>query len=203
MNTIVRCLLLTVALVALMIPATGSAQDRAAQNDGRLRIDLSGFDEVHGPALGIGTIFSTGRGRLTLKINKQIRAIAYELTYEFPDAAATPIVGTQFVNQAHFHVGQKHTTGSINVWLCQSSDNPAPGVLAASTPTCPSPSGTVAGSITPAKVLALPAQGFPAGEAGFDALLAALGSGAIYANVHTDRFPPGEIRGQVGDHNGH
>ena len=191
MNTIVRCLLLTVTLVALMIPATVSAQDTAAQNDGRLRIDLSGFDEVHGPTLGIGTIFSTGRGRLTLKINKQIREIAYELTYEFPDAAATPIVG------AHFHAGQKHTTGSINVWLCQSVDNPAPGVLAASTPICPSPSGTVAGRITPAMVLALPTQGFPAGEAGFDALLAALGTGAIYANVHTDRFPPGEIRGQL------
>ena len=203
MNTIVRCLSLTVTLVALMIPATGSAQERAAQNNAGLRIDLLGFNEVHGPTLGIGTIFSTGRGRLTLKINKQIREIAYELTYEFPDAAATPIVGMQFVNQAHFHAGQKHTTGSINVWLCQSADNPAPGVLAASTPTCPSPSGTVAGSITPAKVLALPTQGFPGGEAGFDALLAALGSGAIYANVHTDRFPPGEIRGQVGDHNDH
>ena len=46
-------------------------------------------------------------------------------------------------------------------------------------------------------MLALPGQGFPAGEDGFDALLRALRSGAIYANVHTDRFPPGEIRGQV------
>jgi hypothetical protein len=195
--------LLTVALVALTIPATVSAQDRAAQNDGRLRIDLSGFNEVHGPTLGVGTIFSTGRGRLTLKINKQNRGIDYELTYEFPDAAATPIVGTQFVNQAHFHVGQKHTTGSIYVWLCQSADTPAPAVVAASTPTCPSPSGKVTGTITPAMILALAAQGFPGGEAGFDALLAALESGAIYANVHTDRFPPGEIRGQVGDHNDH
>ena len=200
MTTIVRCPLLTVALVAFMIPATVSAQDRAAQNDRRLRIDLSGFNEVHGPGLGVGTIFSTGRGQLTLKINKQIRGIDYELTYEFPDAAATPIVGTQFVNQAHLHVGQRHTTGAIYVWLCQSADSPAPVV---NTPTCPSPSGKVTGTITPTMVLALPTQGFPGGEAGFDALLAALGSGAIYANVHTDRFPPGEIRGQVGDHNDH
>jgi hypothetical protein len=194
MNTFVRCLSLTVTLVALMIPATGSAQD-----DARVRIDLSGFNEVHGPTLGIGSIFSTGRGQLTLKINKQIRAIAYELTYEFPDAAATPIVGTQFVNQAHLHFGQKHTTGNINVWLCQSADNPAPSAVAVGTPICPSPSGTVAASITPAMVLSLASQGFPGGEAGFDALLAALGGGAIYANVHTDRFPPGEIRGQVGN----
>jgi len=201
MNTIVRCLSLTVALGALMIPATVSAQDTTVQNDGRLRIDLSGFNEVQGPTLGIGTLFSTGSGRLTFKINKQIREIAYELTYEFPDAAATPTVGTQFVNQAHFHAGQRHTTGSIYVWLCQSVDTPAPGVLAATTPTCPSPSGTVAGSITPAMVLALPIQGFPGGEAGFDALLAALGTGAVYGNVHTDRFPPGEIRGQIGRRN--
>jgi hypothetical protein len=189
-----------------MIPATGAAQDKAAQNDARLRIDLSGFNEVHAPTLGIGpslnagngAIFSTGNGQLTLKINKQNREIAYELTYQFPDAAATPVVGTQFVNQAHFHAGQKHTTGTINVWLCQSADNPAPAAVAPATPICPSPSGTVAGSVTPAMVLGLAGQGFPAGEAGFDALLAAMGSGAIYANVHTDRFPPGEIRGHVG-----
>jgi CHRD domain len=193
MNTFVRCLSLTVTLVALMISATGSAED-----DRRIRTDLSGFNEVLGPDLGIGALFSTGNGRLTLKIDRKSRQIAYELTYEFPDAVATPIVGTQFVNQAHLHLGQKHTTGGINVWLCQSADNPAPAAVAASTPACPSPSGTVAGSITPAMVLALAPQGFPGGEAGFDALLAALRSDAIYANVHTDRFPPGEIRGQVG-----
>jgi hypothetical protein len=178
-----------------LISATGSAQN--------VRTDLSGFNEVIGLNLGIGAIFSTGNSQLTLKINKQIREIVYELTYAFPDAAATPIVGTQFVNQAHLHFGQKHTTGGINVWLCQSADNPAPAEVAASTPICPSPSGTVAGSITPAKVLALPSQGFPGipgSQAGFDALLAALGSDAIYANVHTDRFPGGEIRGHVGDH---
>ena len=196
MYTTLRCL--TVAFVALMIPATVSAQ-----NDGRLRIDLSGFNEVHPPTLGIGSIFSTGSGRLTIKINKQIRSIDYELSYDFPDAAETPVVGTQFVNQAHFHFGQKHTTGAINVWLCQSADTPAPAAVAAATPTCPSPSGTVTGSITPAMVLALAGQGFPGGEAGFDALLAALGSGVIYANVHTDRFPPGEIRGQIGRQKDH
>jgi hypothetical protein len=206
MNTFLRCLSLTVTPVALMISATVSAEDNS-----RLRTDLSGFHEVHAPTLVVGptgpvlnapngAIFSTGNGQLTLKINKQSREIAYELTYAFPDAAATPLVGAQFVNQAHLHFGQKHTTGGINVWLCQSADNPAPAAVLATTPTCPSPSGTVTGSITPAKVLALAGQGFPAGELGFDALLDAIRSDAIYGNVHTDRFPPGEIRGQVGDH---
>jgi CHRD domain len=197
MNRFVRCLSPTVALVALMISATGSAQDA------RLRTGLSGFEEVQAGPPPIAAIFSTGNGQLTLKLNTQVRTIAYELTYQFPDAAATPVVGMQFVNQAHLHFGQRHTAGSITVWLCQSPDNPAPTAVTALTPMCPSPSGTVVGSITSAQVLALPTQGFPGGEQGFDALLAAMGSETIYANVHTDRFGGGEIRGQVGDHPPH
>ena len=195
MNRFVRTLVVAVALLPLTVPAIGAAHD----DNRHLRIELSGFNEVIGPNLGVGAVFSTGSGRLKLKIDKQNREIEYELSYEFPDAAATPTIGTQFVNQGHLHFGQRHTTGGINVWLCQSLDNPAPPAVAAETPTCPSPSGTVAGTITAAKVLALAAQGFPAGEDGFDALLDALRNGAIYGNVHTDRFPPGEIRGQFGD----
>jgi CHRD domain len=201
MNRFIRTLVV-VALLTLIVPATGSAQD----SNGQVQTDLSGFNEVHAPSLspagvfnaGNGSIFSTGNGQLKLKIDKQNREIEYELTYAFPDIN-TPVVGTQFVNQAHLHFGQKHTTGGIPVWLCQSADNVAPPA-AADTPQCPSPSGTVTGAITPAKVLELAGQGFPAGEDGFDALLEALANGNIYGNVHTDRFPPGEIRGHLGDH---
>jgi CHRD domain len=196
MKRFVKTLMVAGALLPLTVPAI----DAAENNNRRLRTDLSGFNEVHPPTLGIGAIFSTGSGRLTLKIDRQNREIDYELSYEFPDASDTPLVGAQFVNQAHLHFGQKHTAGGINVWLCQSADNPAPASVAASTPMCPSPSGTVNGTITPAKVLALAGQGFPAGDDGFDALLDALQNGAIYGNVHTDRFPPGEIRGHLGDH---
>src|SRR5262245_17889354 len=194
MNRSVRTIVATAGLLALIAPATGSADDR------RLRIKLTGFQEVIAPSLstatspvfsaGAGAIFSTGSGQLTLKIDRQNSMIEYELTYEFPDAAVTPITGTQFVNQAHLHFGQKHTTGAINVWLCQSADNMAP---VADVPTCPSPSGTVRGTITPAQILALTGQGFPGGQAGgFDALLEALQNEAIYGNVHTDKFPTGE-----------
>src|SRR5215470_2715560 len=198
MNRIVRIILVTAGLLALIAPATGSAEDNRNDN-GRLRIKLSGFQEVIPPNLGLGAIFSTGSGRLTLKVAKQNRTIDYELIYSFPDAAATPIVGAQFVNQAHLHFGQKHTTGGITVWLCQSADTPAPAAVAAVTPTCPSPSGTVSGTIAPGQVLALPGQGLPAGQDGFDALLEALQNDAIYGNVHTDKFPSGEIRGQFVD----
>jgi hypothetical protein len=204
MNRSVRTIVATAGLLALIAPATGSAHDDRNDN-GRLRINLTGFQEVIAPSnpasgfsAGAGAIFSTGSGRLKLKIDKQNRKIDYELTYSFPDAADTPLVGTQFVNQAHLHFGQKHTTGGITVWLCQSADNPAPAAAAAA-PTCPSPSGTVTGTIVPAQVLALAVQGLPAGDAGFDALLDALQNDAVYGNVHTDRFPGGEIRGQFAD----
>jgi len=196
MNRVVRTIVATAGLLALIAPATSSAHDD--RDNRRLRIDLSGFNEVIGPNLGVGALFSTGSGRLKLKIDKQNNLIEYELTYSFPDAAATPTVGAQFVNQAHLHFGQKHTTGGIPVWLCQSADAPAPAAVSASTPTCPSPSGTVTGTIAPGQVLALAAQGFPAGQAGFDALLDALQNDAVYGNVHTDRSPGGEIRGQFG-----
>jgi len=208
MNRSVRTIVATAGLLALIAPATSLADDK--NDDWRLRIKLTGFQEVIAPSLstanvfsaGAGAIFSTGSGQLTLKIDKRNREISYELTYSFPDAADTTIVGTQFVNQAHLHFGQKHTTGAINVWLCQSTtDNPAPAAVAADTPICPSPSGTVSGTITPAKVLALAGQGFPAGQDGFDALLEALQNDAIYGNVHTDKFPTGEIRGQFADRN--
>src|SRR5262245_59015173 len=111
MKRFVKTLVVAVALLPLAVPATLTAADN--DNNRRLQTDLSGFNEVHPPALGIGAIFSTGSGRLTLKIDKQGLEIDYELSYDFPDASDTPVVGTQFVNQAHLHFGQKHTTGGI------------------------------------------------------------------------------------------
>jgi hypothetical protein len=57
----------------------------------------------------------------------------------------------QFVNQANLHFGQKHTPGGVNVWLCQSADNPAPAAVADPKviPFCPSPSRTVTVTIRP------------------------------------------------------
>jgi hypothetical protein len=174
------------ALIAIgtVIPAVGDEGKSAS-----LRAALSGFNEVIPEG---GAVFSDGSGRFRGRIAKNQQSISYELTYQVVETVAT--AGTQYVNQAHLHFGQEHTTGGIIAWLCDSDDNPSP---VASTPICPSPGGTVKGTLTAADVLALAGQGILAGD--FAALVEAVRAGAIYANVHTDAFGAGELRGQVHD----
>jgi hypothetical protein len=65
-------------------------------------------------------------------------------------------------------------------------------------PACPQ-SGTVTGTIVPADVVGPATQGIAAGE--FGELVAAIRAGRTYANVHSSKFPAGEVRGQINDDN--
>ena len=88
-------------------------------------------------------------------------------------------------------------SGGISAWLCGTT-----GTLAGppGTPTCPGPhSGTVSDTIVPADVVGPTAQGIAPGE--FAELVAAIRAGRAYANVHSDKFQAGEIRGQINDDN--
>jgi CHRD domain-containing protein len=77
------------------------------------------------------------------------------------------------------------------VFLCTNLGNGPSG-----TPACQNnPGGTVSGTITPAKVSALPTQNISAGD--FDAVEDALTTNTAYVNVHTTKFPAGEIRGEI------
>jgi CHRD domain len=167
-------------LLTLTLVVPGQAEERS------LRARLSGFEEVI--AAG-GAVFSTASGQFRARIARDEESIDYELSYEFPNPG--PTEGTQYVNQAHLHFGQRHTTGGIIIFLCDSADTPSP----AGAPDCPSPSGTVNGTLTAAGVIGPAGQGISAGD--FAALIEALRAGTVYANVHSDVFPAGEIRGQV------
>lgn len=66
-------------------------------------------------------------------------------------------------------------------------------------PPCPPTAGMVTGVIDPADVIGPTAQGIAPGE--FDELVRAIRAGTAYVNVHTNKHPGGEIRGQIADQN--
>jgi hypothetical protein len=57
----------------------------------------------------------------------------------------------------------------------------------------------VTGRITAADVVGPTGQGIAPGE--LDELIIAIRSGVAYANVHSSKFPMGEIRGQINNDN--
>lgn len=140
---------------------------------------LSGFSEL-GPLNNLtGAILTDGTGQFALGVDQN--NAAYSLTYSGL---------TSDVTQAHIHFAKVHVVGGIFVFLCTNLGNGPAG-----TPACPAGGGTVTGTITPASILAVPGQNVPAGD--FAALIAILASNTAYVNVHTVKFPGGEIRGQI------
>jgi hypothetical protein len=163
------------ALVAALAATLGLAPTaaHADKDSDRARARLTGFEET--PL----TLSSPARGRIDVRFNDE--SLRYTLTYD--DIASG-------VLQAHFHFGQRATTGGISVFLCTILANGPAG-----TPACPSPGGTVSGTLTSASVVGPAAQGIAPGE--LAELLAAIRAGFAYANVHSTAFPSGEIRGQL------
>ena len=154
-------------LAASMAPALALADTVKAK--------LSGFNET--PAVS-----STGSGRFSAKIDAVAGTINYEMTYSGLEGSAL---------QSHIHIGQTHTSGGISAFLCTNLSN-AP---TAAVPACPVTAGTVSGTIQASDVIGPNAQGIAPGE--FAELVAAIRAGAAYVNVHTNKVPSGEIRGQI------
>jgi hypothetical protein len=163
----------------LLLALVAAASTALATGPRLLRADLTGFEEVM-------PVSTTGRGHLRLFIYPDRTTIAYELSYSGLQSDAT---------QAHIHFGQLSVNGGISVFLCSNLGNGPTGTQA-----CPLRSGTVSGLITAAAVLGPDAQGIAAGE--IDALVEALREQMTYVNVHSTRWPGGEIRGQIGTHRG-
>ena len=161
--------------IGLVVLATAPvfAQDYKAR--------LDGFFEVGGLGAGeTGAILTNGTGKLILDVDQN--SASYRLTYSGL---------TTNVTQAHLHFGKVHVAGGIYAFLCTNMGNGPTG-----TPACPPTGGTVTGTLTAASIVGnAAAQNIQAGD--FNALLAAVGSNTTYANIHTVKFPAGEIRGQV------
>jgi CHRD domain len=143
-------------------------------NADKFSAKMVGFQEV--PA-----IFSHGQGTLQLNLDRKARTITFTETFSGLSAPVT---------QSHIHLGKIHVAGGITVFFCTNLNNGPAGTQA-----CPAGGGTVTGTITGGNVLAIVAQGMPAGD--FDALVALIDTHSAYVNVHTTNFPAGEIRGQI------
>jgi hypothetical protein len=141
----------------------------------------------------VPAVSSPATGQFYAVVDKEGTSFTYWLTYSGMTAD---------VSQSHIHFGNHHTNGGISVWLCQGSAA-APASVVAQTPTCAARETTapITATIDATDVIGPAGQGI--GVAEFAELLAALRSGAAYANVHSAAaapavsFPGGEIRGQV------
>jgi hypothetical protein len=143
---------------------------------------LSGY--LEGPPGPISSIASgTFSATIVESASDVTPVIQYTLTYANLESAVT---------QAHIHFGQRSVSGGISAFLCSNLGNGPVG-----TPACPTPSGTVAGTIRPAQIVGPAAQGISPGE--FAELVRAIRAGRTYVNVHTTTFPAGEIRAQIND----
>lgn len=171
------------ALIGALLVVFGAGSYAVAQ-EGKSHVktgDMSGYLEG---APG-GPVSSAASGEFEARIDDSADTITYELT--FGDLEGT-------VTQSHIHFGQRSVNGGISAWLCETATNPSPS---ASTPACPMPGGTVTGTITPEEVVGPTGQGIAPRE--FEELVAAIRAGRAYANVHSSKFPGGEIRGQIDD----
>ena len=166
-----------VVLAAVVLVATGLPSGAGGSQN--LRASLTGYEEV--PAVS-----TVADGSFHARFDEGDASIKWTLTYEGLEAPTT---------QAHIHFGAPRTAGGITVFLCSNLGNGPAG-----TPACGSPSGTVSGTITAADVIGPAGQGLAAGD--YDELVAAIRSGMAYANVHSTKFPGGEIRGQLRDGGG-
>jgi len=170
--------------LALVAASAMSGDDGRHRHDNRIFAELKPTEEV--PALSS----PAASGRFKAVIDAENQTISYELSYDGLQAPAL---------QAHIHIGQRRVNGGISVFLC---GNP-PTVPAAPTPqppACPAAPATVTGVLTAANIVGPTAQGIDPTSATvneFDELVALLREEIAYVNVHSSRFPGGEIRGQV------
>jgi hypothetical protein len=167
------------AVIAALLVALGVGSYALADSGSKTMRgnDLNGYEENP----DISTVAS---GDFRAQINNDDTAIEYELSYSNLEGD---------VLQAHIHFGKPAINGGISLFLCSNLGNGPAG-----TPLCPGPnSGTVTGTLDAADVVGPVGQGIEVGALG--EILAAVRAGHAYANVHSTKWPGGEIRAQLND----
>jgi len=165
---------LVAAVFALAVGAAVASDDDSRRGRNHFRISLEGFQENP-------SISTTGAGELDLRIDDDAETIEFELSYSNLEGNLVP--GGR-VLAAHIHLAARGVNGGVVAFLCGGGGQGP----------CPQPEGTVTGTILPSNI-SLPGQGIAPGE--FDEFVRAIRAGFTYGNIHTTRWPGGEIRGQI------
>jgi hypothetical protein len=164
------------AAVVAVVSVAAAGTVAVAGGGKNIREQLTGYEET---PLALST-----PGQATFETRLDQTSISYRLSYQDLEAPVT---------QAHIHFGAEGQTGGVSVFLCTNVGGPA------GTQPCPAQPATITGTIVPGDVIGPADQGIAAGE--FDELVDAIRAGATYANVHTEKYPGGEVRAQLGrDH---
>jgi hypothetical protein len=165
----------TTVVAALVFAAVIGMHAFAGGGKSNVKADmLTGYQEAT-PA----TVASDATGTFTATIDDESQTITFEETYSGLSTPAT---------QSHIHFGGRAQNGGVSAFLCGGSTKP-PCPTGMTTP------ADVTGTITPADVIGPSGQGINAGD--WQKLVDAMRAGVTYANVHSTKFPAGEIRGQI------
>jgi len=167
-----RTVLTAVALVlgALLVVSIAIASGGKRNFNTR---GLNGYEENP----DISTVAS---GSFKATVDEDAQTVNYELTYSGLEGD---------VQQAHIHFGKPAINGGVSLFLCSNLGNGPAG-----TPSCPQ-SGTVSRTVPASDIVGPTAQGIEAGN--LSELVAAMRAGHAYANVHSSKWPGGEIRAQI------
>ena len=151
--------------------------DHGKDRDGMFRVSakLEGFQEV--PAVS-----STGHAFFSAVVDTKANTITWHLKFDGIEGGHTL--------QSHVHFGQLSVNGGVSFFLCSNLGNGPAGTQA-----CPDVSGDLNGVITPDLIVGPNGQGIEPGS--FAEIVAAMRDGTAYANIHSDRWQGGEIRGQL------
>jgi hypothetical protein len=163
-------------LIIITLATTLSYAARADRDDEvGLTARLTGFQEVP-PRL------TTGHGTFAAKISADQQSITFTETWT--DLTGPPLF-------SHIHFGQPGVSAGVVIFLCGPTGATNPNAPACEQTT----TGSATGKLTATGVFNPPDQGVTNGN--FADLLRIIRAGEAYANIHTPRFTPGEIRGQI------
>jgi len=165
-----RIVLTSSVALALVVSAGLGLRASADHHEITLRASLRGLEEVPPTT-------SPATGTLRASLDEAAKKITF--TLEYRNMTGNPTA-------AHIHFGPTKVNGGVMVFFCGGGGKPA----------CPAAtSGAITGTITATNVVGPTEQGIAPGD--FAGVAYAIKTGYTYANIHSSKFPNGELRGQI------